>query len=178
MTSLFLFVTIVGLVLFEFAASPFALGCSVTQARPIDLWLASQPGDFAIMEYPVAKATSGRPLYMMVTHGKRIAFGYGTFFPRGFNDQRALLESFPSTQSLALLKSWGVRYVLVGARSYEAINGEPWDAFEQSLLALPGLRYVLALDDLPIYNGDRLLQLLPGTERAFAVDRIYVYEVL
>ena len=77
-------------------------------------------------------------------------------------------------ESIALLKSWGVRYILVGARNY----GEAWPQVEKGLSVALGLRYVLTMDDLPIYEGDRLLHLLLGTERAFIVDRIHVYEVL
>jgi hypothetical protein len=163
-----------GLVILEFAAFPYALGACRVQARPVDGWLTGQSGDFAVMEFPVAKAMSGLSLYAMRTHGKRISFGYGTFFPRAFTEQRGVLEGFPSIESIALLKQWAVRYVLVGSRSY----GESWPQIREALSAASTLRYVLALDDHPIYEGDRLLHLLPGTERAFVVDRIYVYEVL
>ena len=163
-----------GLVILEFTAFPYALGTCQVQARPVDVWLASQGGDFAIMEFPVAKAMSGRSLYAMRTHGKKIAFGYGTFFPRAFNEQRAVLESFPSRESIALLKDWDVRYVLLGSRSY----GQAWPQVEKDLSVVSSLRHVLTLDDIPIYEGDRLLRLLPGREPAFVVDRIYVYEVL
>jgi hypothetical protein len=161
-------------VILEFAAVPHALGTCSVQARPVDHWLASQEGDFAIMEFPVLKAMTGRALYAMRTHGKKISFGYGTFFPRAFNEARAVLDAFPGPESITLLKGWGVRYVLVGARYYPAT----WAQLERDCSAAPGLRYVVTMDDVPIYEGDRLLHWLPGTERAFIVDRIYVYEVL
>ena len=172
--SLFVTTMVLSLVILEFASFPYALGACRVQARPIDNWLANQDGDFAIMEFPIAKAMTGWLLYAMRTHGKKICFGYGTFFPHAFNEQREVLESFPSETSIALLKQWGVRYVLVGSRSY----GEAWQQLEQDLVTASGVRHVLTVDDLPIYEGDRVLHLLPGTERAFIVDRIYVYEVL
>jgi hypothetical protein len=165
---------VLGCVILEFAAFPHALGTCSVQARPVDYWLASQEGDFAIMEFPVLKAMTGRALYAMRTHGKKISFGYGTFFPRAFTESRAVLDAFPSRESITLLKSWGVRYVLVGTHYY----GATWAQLERDCSAAPGLRYVRTMDDVPIYEGDRLLHLLPGTERAFIVDRIYVYEVL
>jgi hypothetical protein len=166
--------TVLGCVILEFAALPHALGTSSVRARPVDYWLASQEGDFAIMEFPVIKAMTGRQLYAMRTHGKKIAFGYGTFFPRAFNESRAVLDTFPGLESIALLKSWGVRYVLVGSRYY----GATWPQLEGDCSAALGLRFVQTIDDDPTYVGDRVLHLLPGTERAFIVDRIYVYEVL
>lgn len=162
------------LVIFEFAALPYAMGSSSVQARPVDHWLSEREGDFAIMEYPLIKAMSGTSYYHMRTHGKRISFGQSTYFPQFFTENRPLLESFPSAESITLLKSWGVRYVLVGSRYY----GATWPQLERSCSAAPGLRYVLTMDDMPIYEGDRVLHLMPGAERAFIVDRIYVYEVL
>ncbi len=158
----------------EFASFPYALGWSKVQARPVDGWLASQQGDFAIMEFPVSTALSGRSLYAMRIHGKSITFGYGTFFPWPFERQRATLEGFPSGESIILLKEWDVRYVLVRSRSY----GEAWQGIERDLTTVSGLRHVVTLDDEPIYEGDRLFHLMPGTEPAFVVDRIHVYEVL
>jgi len=166
---------LLGLALLDVAAFPYALGSTSVQARPVDRWLASQPDDGAVMEFPVNKALSGYALYMSRTHGKRISFGYGTFFPREFNEKRGVLEAFPSSACVALLKVWGVRYVLVGSRSY----GSAWSQMEQALSSADsGLRLAVQMDDLPVYAGDRVLRLLPGTERAFVVDRVYVYEVL
>jgi hypothetical protein len=165
---------LLALVLFEFAAFPYALGTSRVQARPVDNWLAAQEDEFAVMEFPVIKAMTGRSLYAMRTHGKAVTFGYGTFFPRAFNEQRRVLEGFPSPESTALLKRWAVRYVLVGSRTY----GAEWPQRERDLSTAAGLRYVLTLDDEPTYEGDRVLRFLPGTERAFIVDQIHVYEVL
>ena len=165
---------VVACVILEFAAFPHALGTCSTEPRPVDYWLAGQEGDFAIMEFPVVKAMTGRSLYAMRTHGKKVSFGYGTFFPRAFNEARAVLDAFPSPESITLLRSWGVRYVLVGSDYY----GATWGQLEQDCSVAPGLRFVRTMDDAPIYAGDRLLHLLPGTERAFIVDRIYVYEVL
>lgn len=163
-----------GLVILEFAAVPYALGACRVEPRAVDEWLARQPDGFAILELPLSKALNGRTLYALRAHNKRIVSGYGTFFPRAFTDNRPILEGFPDTASLNLLRDWDVRYVLLGADSY----GERWPELEDALAASSGLRHISTFDDQPIYRGDRLLHLLPGTEQAFVVDRIYVYEVL
>jgi len=163
-----------GLVILEFAPVPYALGACRVEPRAVDEWLAGQPDDFAILELPLSKALNGRTLYAMRTHNKKIVSGYGTFFPRTFIDNRPVLEAFPNAASLALLRDWDVRYVLLGATSY----GEQWPQLQDTLSTSPDLRHVRTFDDQPIYEGDRLLRLLPGTEQAFVVDRIYVYEVL
>ena len=163
-----------GLVILEFAAVPYALGACRVEPRAVDKWLARQTDDFAILELPLSKALNGRTLYAMRTHKKKIISGYGTFFPRAFTDKRPILEGFPNAASLTLLRDWDVRYVLLGANTY----GERWAQLKGALSASPDLRHVRTFDDQPIYEGDRLLRLLPGTEQAFVVDRIYVYEVL
>ena len=165
---------VLGLVVVEFAAVPFAMGMTTVSARPVDRWLASQPGDWSVMELPLTRGLSGRALYAMRVHGKRISTGYGTFFPQAFNDARPVLDSFPSSDSLDLLKSWGVRYVLLGSRTY----GDAWSELERACSESPGLRHVQTLEDEPVYSGDRVLRWIPGTQAAFLVDLIYVYEVL
>jgi hypothetical protein len=167
-------IAFMALLIFEFAVFPYALGWCTVQARPVDEWLAVQDGDFAVMEFPVISALSGRSLYAMRTHGKPITFGYGTFFPRAFDEQRGVLEGFPSERSLALLKRWNVRYALIRRYSY----GEAWEQVEKDLANSVGLRHIITLDDPLVYEGDRLLYLLPGTERAFIVDSVHVFEVL
>ena len=165
---------VLGLVLFEFAAVPFALGMTTVSARPVDRWLASQPGDWSVIELPLTKGLSGRALYSTRIHGKKISTGYGTFFPQGFDAARPVLESFPSRESLDLLQNWNVRYVLLGSRTY----GQAWPDLERACDETPGLRYVRAIEDEPVYSGDRVLRWIPGNQAAFLVDLIYVYEVL
>lgn len=123
------------------------------------------------MEFPLAKALSGRALYATLSHGQSIASGYGTFFPSAFNEQRGTLETFPAEECLALLREWGVRYVLVGSRPY----GAQWTAIERALQQAPGVNLKEVIDDLPVYQGDRLLRLSPVMKPAEVVDRIYVY---
>lgn len=165
---------VLGLIVLEFAAVPFALGMTTVSGRPVDRWLASQPGDWSVLELPLTKGLSGRALYATRIHGKKISTGYGTYFPQAFDQARPVLDSFPSRQSLDLLRSWNVRYVLVGSRTY----GQAWPELEHACNEAAGLRYVLKLEDEPVYSGDRVLRWIPGTRAAFLVDLIYVYEVL
>ncbi len=162
------------LVVFEFWCVPYALGTSGTERRPVDTWLAEQEGDFAVMEYPLIKAMSGPSYYYMRYHGKHISFGQSTYFPQAFSASRPVIESFPNGDSIALLRSWDVRFVLVGSQYYSS----DWPEFKQTLESTPGLRFVQTLSDEPRYEGDRILRFQPNAQRAFIVDQIFVYEVL
>jgi hypothetical protein len=161
------------LVVLEFSAWPYAMGSTKVEARPVDLWLAAQSADGAVMEFPLSKALSGRALYATLSHGKSIASGYGTFFPAAFNEKRGILETFPAAECLDLLRQWGVKYLLVGEHTY----GSDWPAVERELQGAAGVRVRQTFDDKQVYSGDRLLKLSPLMEQAEVVDRIHVYEL-
>lgn len=126
------------LVLFEFWPIPYQL--YPTTPRPVDGWLAGQPGDFAIIQLPYAAALNGQQLLYSRYHGKNVAGGYGSFFPPEFTEHEADLRAFPADESLDLLRAWRVRYVLIGADDF---NG--WPDLARRIAAQP--RLSLAYDD-------------------------------
>jgi hypothetical protein len=170
-----LFIAILlGLVILDLAAFPFTLGWSQVKTQPVYAWLADQPDDVAVMMYPTIRAIGGLPVYSsLVQAGKKIVFGYGTFFPRAFNEQRPVLETFPADDAIALLRDWDVRYVLVSSGWY----GQDWPDMQARLAASGSLHLVGAFDEEPVYSGDRVLRSLPEMQRAFIVDRTWVYEI-
>jgi len=174
------------LILFDFATLPYAFGWSLVRPQPVDEWLAAQKGDFAVIQYPLDRSWYGDQLYRAVTHGKKIAYGYGTFLPRAYREAEDVLRRFPDLESMGLLRDWNVRYVLVSASWY----GAEWGEMARKLAATPGLRHVLTIRDEPIYEGDRLLRWVPasravpvtevvdGQPKAYLVDTIHVYEII
>jgi len=143
---LLLVVVLSGLVLADQARVPFP---TFTPApRPADLWLAEQPGDFAVMEYPLAKAYTGIALYSSMVQGKNITYGYSTFQPVGYRAQMPTLERFPEPATLALLADWQVRYVLVTPQAY----GDAWPRLAQALGASSRLHLVADLTGTQIYE--------------------------
>jgi hypothetical protein len=166
-------VVLLGAVLFELCSAPFSLGWSEVKAQPVERWLAQQPGTGAVAEFPLWKAECGSGLYASAQHGKPVAYGYGAFFPSGYRQARPTLWGFPSAPSIALLQTWGVRYVLVGAVSY----GAQWPDVQQRISQLGDLRLVAMFDEEPGYHAGWLAQALPDFGRAFIVDRVYVYEL-
>ena len=174
-----------GALLMEFAVLPYPFGHTVVKGQPIDYWLAQQAPGSALIHYPLEKTWYGWMLYPTRVHDQPIAYGYGTFVPRAYREASATLTDWPSAGTLALLKDWGVRYVLLGARSY----GERWPAVREAMTELPTVRQVAVLTDEPIYFGDRLLHLVPpsadvpatelvsGDRQAYLSDEIHVYEI-
>jgi len=174
-------------VLVDFAVLPYAFGYSTVKPQPVDVWLAEQGGSGAVIQYPLDRSWFGEQLYRSTTHGKPIAYGYGTFLPKAFREADGVLRGFPSVESLALLRSWEVRYALVGSEWY----GDEWPEMKRRLEGCEGLHHLVTVADEPVYFGDRLLMdvppssLVPATEliagrtqKAYLVDRIHVYEIV
>jgi len=99
------------LVLFEFYAGPQAL--IPVEPRPVDVWLAGQPEEFAIVQMPLEVALSGPQMFYSRYHGKNVVGGYGTYFPIMFQERYPELADFPGEASIERLEQWPVRYVLV-----------------------------------------------------------------
>mgnify|MGYP005845936291 CR=1 FL=1 len=116
--------------------------------RAVDLWLAQQPGDFALAYFPVGAAYSGSSNYATTVHGKKIAYGYATFPPAPYRQKMDDLRTFPKPSALSLLASWDVKYVLVSPDAY----GAQWREVEQEVAASPYLRPVVVMDGIRIYE--------------------------
>jgi len=166
-------VLLIGAVIFELAAVPYPLGWSEVRSQPVDRWLARQAGQEAVAQFPLLKAEHGLGLYAAGVHGRPIVYGYGAFFPRCYRQVRPVLWDFPTGQAIALLRDWGVRYVLVGAKSY----GAQWADVQDRISQFDALRLVATFDEEPVYHSGWLSESLPDFGRALIVDRVYVYEL-
>lgn len=159
------------LVLFELVAVPYPLGWSEVRAQPVDEWLAEQPEEGAVMRFPLWRAECGPGLYATTVHGKPVTYGYGAFFPNYYRRLRPMLWDFPTAQAIALLRDWGVKYVLVGAKAY----GAQWPDIQRRLEQFDSLQLVATFAEEPMYHGGWLARSLPDFGRAFLVDDLCVY---
>ena len=173
------------LVLVDFAVLPYPYGYTEVRAQPVDRWLAQQPPGSPIIQYPLGKTWYGWMLSPQRIHRQPIAYGYGTFVPGAYRQASTEVATWPSRASLDRLRSWGIRFVLVGAKSY----GERWPVVREGIASLQGLREVGVFEDVPTWHADRLLRRVPpssevpvtelvsGHLQAYLHDEIHVYEV-
>ncbi len=161
------------LVAFELVAVPYPLGWSEVKEQSVDQWLAQQAQNGAVMRFPLWQAECGTGLYAATVHGRPIAYGYGAFFPVYYRQERPVLWDFPTVQSIALLRGWGVKYVLVGSEGY----GAQWPDVQQRLNDFEALQLVATFSEEPIYHAGWLAGLLADFGRAFIVDQVYVYQL-
>ena len=119
----------------------------------------------------IADFGCGPGLYATTVHGKPVAYGYGAFFPNYYRRLRPMLWDFPTEQAIALLRDWGVKYVLVGAKAY----GAQWPDIQRRLEQFDSLQLVATFAEEPMYHGGWLAKSLPDFGRAFLVDDLCVY---
>ena len=94
---------------------------------PIYLWIKAQPGRDPVVELPILPNDGlfQRPrfddsVYLLrsTTHWKPLVNGYAGTEPAGYGKVREAMRDFPSDESIALLRSMGVRHVLVHLRGF------------------------------------------------------------
>jgi hypothetical protein len=116
------------LLLFEFWWAPLPVTAPHTGGRPVDNWLASQPGHGAIIEYPIASGFDPVQLAYARVHGKPIVHAYTTYFPFVFSRRHPEVTfEFPGPEAIATLSRWQVQYVLIN-------TGLPHTAEAETLL--------------------------------------------
>ena len=92
--------------------------------RAVDNWLAEQPGNGAVAQFPFTREVDQDLVYYALYHGKPYI---GGFFSANYPDQywqiQPDLSNFPNPVSLERLKTLGVRYVLVEEKAYPDPQG-------------------------------------------------------
>jgi hypothetical protein len=124
---------LVGLALLEALAAPLhvvaAERCidAFEPAPPVYAWLSAQPGNDAVIELPILPNDGlfQRPrfddsVYLLrsTTHWKPLVNGYAGTEPPLYARVREVMREFPSAEATALLRSIGVRHVLVHLRGF------------------------------------------------------------
>jgi hypothetical protein len=127
------------LLLVEFNTQPLHDTITTDQMhRAVDDWLAAQPAQSVIIEYPLWYTLKGQSLYYTIAHRQKIVQGYSIVPPADFSAMRPVLERWPAPETLDLLQRIGVRYVLV--HSFQRDDFE--NAQLPALLSNPRLKLI------------------------------------
>jgi hypothetical protein len=76
-------------------------------------WLANETGDFAVVELPSNSFIDTEYMYYSTYHWKKLVNGYSGFAPEEYSDTIQTLMTFPSNESIYLLRENEVKYVLI-----------------------------------------------------------------
>lgn len=134
---------LIAAVLFESWVWPLPI--TLVGPRPVDTWLAAQPGRFSIMQYPLIEALEPDQMLYTRYQGKRVTYGFGTYLPFVYTQRHPALLTFPDDPALDQLAAWGVRYVVVDTRA-------TYDAGVGRVSGQPRLRHVITLDGQAVYE--------------------------
>jgi hypothetical protein len=119
----------------EFAAIPLETFAYRVAPPAADVWLASRPGPFSVVEVPVPTAHEGgeerrQTIYMLhsMAHWQKTVHGYSGLRPPLHFDLFRQLRFFPDATSLAQLKQLGVDYAVVHVDLYPSGEWPPVEA--------------------------------------------------
>ncbi len=108
------------LMLGEFADMPLPLTAYRLAIPPIDRWLATQPGTFAIAEFPTSSVVRNQTTYMLhsMAHWQKTVHGYSGFEAPLHTRLYRELRGFPDDVSLGRLRDLGVSKIVVHEEMY------------------------------------------------------------
>jgi hypothetical protein len=120
--------------------------------RPIDNWLAQQPGDFIIGFEPVIDdKINYYILFGTLIHGKQtFAFMHQAHIPSVFQDFNERSRGFPDSASAQRLRDLGIRYLLLEKHMFDGKRAFRWDVVEQRLAETPELYVVTEVDGVVV----------------------------
>jgi len=139
--------------------------------RPVYRFLAAQPGDFAVLEWPTGDEDDSEYLLWSLLHRKRLVHGISGFVP-GFTwrVQQAAWK-LPADPPLPLFRSiYPLRYLIVHAGAAPPEERDRWERLGTD--PPPGLGVVGRFGD------SLVLELLDGPEGGRAIERAFAYDVV
>jgi hypothetical protein len=162
------------LVLVDFLAAPYSWGTSRVFPTNVARYLAEVPPGIVI-HMPLTSALNGPALFAATNYGKPVAYGYDTFEPGPWREQRPALVRFPEDAALDVLRSWGVRYVVVSANAY----GADWQGTSEFLRSLPRLRHIADFQEARAWEVDpAVVDARPDMEEYLAPDTFSLFELV
>jgi hypothetical protein len=139
-------VGLLGLVIFDFFPAQLT-EFSRIESRPLDTWLAQQPGNGAVVQFPFELVEDQAQVYYTLTYNKPFLGGFfNAFPPEQYQRIRSVLSNFPNQDSIDLLKQLGVEYILVDSSYYSDFNQV------RTTIENLGLRLLTVIDSEYVYG--------------------------
>lgn len=123
---------LIALALFDFYPGTYYGSIKPVEARPVDHWLAEQPGMGAVVQLPFGRSADQEQVYYALTHQKPFT---GGFFNANQTPQfeylAPILDRFPDEHSINTLREYQVEYIVIDPADYT-----DFDALHNSLTSL------------------------------------------
>ena len=139
-------VGLLALALFDFYPGPFEKFSKV-EARPVDYWLAQQPGQGAVVQFPFEQSEDQDKVYSTLIHQKPYVGGFfSANQPEQYLRLKPWLKSFPNREGYEMLRDLGVRWLLFD------INEYPDLAEVGPILEKLNIRYVTTVGNQAVFE--------------------------
>lgn len=163
----------IALALTDFWAAPYSWGTSRVQPTQASAYIASAPAGL-VMQMPLASSQWGPALFWSTYYNKPITYGYDTFEPPDWARYKPVLARFPDKAALDLLRSWGVRYIVVSANAY----GADWASTLDYFKSISGMSYKASFQEQRTWDVDPgVLDARPDMVRYADPDTLAVFEL-
>jgi hypothetical protein len=144
-------ILILGLIILDFL--PGRLDYSQITHRPIDAWLAAQPGDFAVGFLSTDIMSNYYVLYGSLLHEKMApAYIHPEHLPKAYQRYLRAIEDFPQKSSISALRRMNFRYIILDPGRFDGQKRPSWQIVESELKAYPDLVQVAEVDGELIYE--------------------------
>ncbi|NTW98077.1 MAG: hypothetical protein HGB28_05950, partial [Oscillochloris sp.] len=127
---------------------PGRLPAAVLVPRAVDLWLAEQPGDFAVAFLPVDKPlVNDYAIFGSLFHGKQMpAYIHLVHTSRAYKDFVEMALVFPSEDSVRYMQRRRFKYLILEQAQYNGWRAPEWAEVERRLQRYPAMTYVTEID--------------------------------
>lgn len=123
--------------LLDFYPGSYAGSLTEIKARPLDTWLASQPGSGAVAIFPFEQVEEQFNIYATHIHGKPFIGGlFNANQPPQYTYIKPIMDEFPARQSIELLQELGITYVVVDTAAYVNYSAVEYELERNSLTLL------------------------------------------
>ena len=107
------------LILFEFYPGSYAAQLTQPEPRQVDLWLADQPDEGAVVQMPFSESVDQAQIYYTLYYHKPFVGGFfNANQPAQYQYINPILNQFPNSESVALLRELNVKYIVIDTKAY------------------------------------------------------------
>lgn len=139
-----------GLIILD--GAPGKLEYTTVEPRPVDHWLAEQPGHFAVAALPPGlDQVNHMAMYGSLFHGKHMpAYNHPTHQPPAYRDFARRAAMFPEATSLQALREMNLRYLFIERRFFDGKLFPDYATVATALRRSPDVQIVIELDGVVV----------------------------
>jgi hypothetical protein len=131
---------------------PGRIEVSPLEPRAVDMWLAEQPGNFAVAFLP-AGVENYQAMYGSLFHEKMLpAYNHPTHLPPAFLSFSSSTRNFPGESALDALRNIHLRYIILARAEYDGNSYPAWQDVEGALARVQDLQRVIEVGGYVVYE--------------------------